>query len=403
MTNLILFDDPAVVEQLQPFSFTRPIGDLRIGILTIKEKWEKRIGITASFQCRSTLQNKFPLKIERQNLLINASVLADDTLLDRINNLPMNHALVKGAVLLAMRVNEEQAIAFFEGNTLPEMDTLEWDADIGQVAHLWDIFSLNDQEIRKDFELLTKGRNSQQLSDSNQLIGDLQQLFIEEGASVECAVLNTKTGPIYIGKDAQVMEGSLLRGPIAICEHAVTKLGTKIYGATTIGPYSKVGGEINNSVLFAYSNKGHDGFLGNSVLGEWCNLGADTNNSNLKNNYSDIKIWDYSTKDYVNSKLQFCGLFMGDHSKSGINTMFNTGTVVGVSANVFGAGFPDKFIPSFSWGGVEGLSTYRFEEATETAKRMMERRAIEFTETDEKILWEVFIRESEFRADNTAL
>ena len=403
MTNLILFDDPSVLEQLKPFSFTRPVGDLRIGILTIKEKWEKRMGATVSFQCRSTLQNKFPLKIERDNLLINASVLADDALLDRIKSLPMNHVLVKGAVILAMRANEKQTIDFIEGKGLSEMDSLEWSADFCQVAHLWDIFSLNDQEIRKDFELLTKGRSSQQLSDTNQLIGDLQQLFIEEGASVECAVLNTKTGPIYIGKDAQVMEGSLLRGPLALCEHAVTKLGTKIYGATTIGPYSKVGGEINNSVLFSYSNKGHDGFLGNSVLGEWCNLGADTNNSNLKNNYSDVKIWDYSSKDYVNTKLQFCGLFMGDHSKSGINTMFNTGTVVGVSANVFGAGFPDKFIPSFSWGGAEGLLTYRFEEATETAKRMMERRSLEFTEEDEKILWEVFIQESEYRADNTAL
>jgi UDP-N-acetylglucosamine diphosphorylase/glucosamine-1-phosphate N-acetyltransferase len=245
--------------------------------------------------------------------------------------------------------------------------------------------------------MLCAGRISQPLSETNRLLGSPELLFIEEGASVECSILNTKTGPIYVGKDAEVLEGCMLRGPLAMCEHSVTKMGTKIYGATTLGPHCKVGGEINNSVMFGYSNKGHDGFLGNSVIGEWCNLGADTNNSNLKNNYGIVKIWNYDTENYENTGLQFCGLFMGDHSKSGINTMFNTGTVVGVSANIYGAGFPEKFIPSFSWGGADGMMTYRAEEAIDAAERMMKRRNIELTYEDEQILRTVFEEDMDFR------
>jgi UDP-N-acetylglucosamine diphosphorylase/glucosamine-1-phosphate N-acetyltransferase len=236
------------------------------------------------------------------------------------------------------------------------------------------------------------------LESHNRLLGSIEDLFIEEGAKIDCAILNTKTGPIYIGKDAEVMEGSMLRGPLALCEHAATKMGTKIYGATTLGPHCKVGGELNNVVLFGYSNKGHDGFLGNSVIGEWCNLGADTNNSNLKNNYGEVKVWNYASEKLENSKLQFCGLFMGDHSKCGINTMFNTGTVVGVAANIFGAGFPPKFIPSFSWGGAEGFVTYRPEEAVEAAERMMSRRKIELSHDDEQILRTVFEQSMKFRS-----
>ena len=263
------------------------------------------------------------------------------------------------------------------------------------IADVWDIFSLNDQAIREDFSLLTEGRTSQRLDGSNALIG--HQIFVEEGAEVQAATLNSTIGPIYIGKNAEIMEGSVVRGPLALCEGAVLKLSTKIYGATTIGPYSKVGGEVNNSVIFGYSNKGHDGFLGNSVLGEWCNLGADTNVSNLKNNYAEIKLWNYEKGGFKNSGLQFCGMMMGDHSKSGINTMFNTATVVGVSANVYGGGFPRNFIPSFAWGGSEKWIPYRFDKAMEVAEKVMERRKVTLSPEDKDILEEVFNRSEQYR------
>jgi UDP-N-acetylglucosamine diphosphorylase/glucosamine-1-phosphate N-acetyltransferase len=259
----------------------------------------------------------------------------------------------------------------------------------------WDIFSKNGQAIKDDYELVTKGRKSQPLSATNQVLGD--QVFVEEGAKVECAILNSTTGPIYIGKDAEIMEGSVVRGPLAMCDHSVLKLSTKIYGPTTVGPYSKVGGEVNNSVIFACSNKGHDGFLGNSVLGEWCNIGADSNNSNLKNNYAEVKLWNYTQERFVNTGLQFCGLIMGDHSKCGINTMFNTGTVVGVNANIFGSGFPRNFVPSFSWGGAAGFTTYKLRDAFDVAARVFERRGMVFNEMEQEILTKVFELTEKYR------
>jgi UDP-N-acetylglucosamine diphosphorylase/glucosamine-1-phosphate N-acetyltransferase len=243
---------------------------------------------------------------------------------------------------------------------------------------------------------LTKGRKSQPLNNSCRNIGK-GKIFIEEGASANDTTFNTTTGCIYIGKDAEVMEGSVVRGPFALCEHSVLKMSSKIYGATTIGPHSKVGGEVNNSVVFGYSNKAHDGFLGNSVIGEWCNLGADTNNSNLKNNYANVKLWNYSGENFIDTGLQFCGLIMGDHSKCGINTMFNTGTVAGVSSNIFGSGFPRNFIPSFSWGGAQGFTTYRFEHAIETAQLVMQRRNTELTDNDKDILKYIFDNDEKFR------
>jgi UDP-N-acetylglucosamine diphosphorylase/glucosamine-1-phosphate N-acetyltransferase len=397
MENLILFDDLAIIDHLKPFTYTRPISELRIGILTIKEKWEKALGLDACYHTQFHLSGKFPCRYAAVNLLVNASLLPDAALCARILSLPIHHALVHNDTIIALKLDATNARQYLGGQLIEPLSGSEWTTPYTQVQHVWDIFSMNDAEIKRDFETLTKGRKSQPLSDDNRLLGDAAQLFIEEGASVNCSILNTKTGPIYIGKDAEVLEGCMLRGPLAMCEHSATKMGTKIYGATTLGPHCKVGGEINNSVMIGYSNKGHDGFLGNSVIGEWCNLGADTNNSNLKNNYGFVKVWNYASRSYEDSKLQFCGLFMGDHSKCGINTMFNTGTVVGVSANVFGAGFPEKFIPSFAWGGAESMTTYKLEEAVEAAERMMQRRKIELSEEDEQMLCAVYQQSLAFR------
>ena len=398
MENLILFDDKSRIEHLKPFTYTRPIADIRIGILTIREKWEKNLQAKASFYTQFHLSDKFQCKIAPVNLLVNASVLPDLALVNRIRQLPLHHALCNEETILALKLDATATRMYLGGQMPEQLAFVDWTAPYLQLKHIWDIFSLNDTEIRKDFNLLSKGRKSQVLESHNRLLGSIEDLFIEEGAKIDCAILNTKTGPIYIGKDAEVMEGSMLRGPLALCEHAATKMGTKIYGATTLGPHCKVGGELNNVVLFGYSNKGHDGFLGNSVIGEWCNLGADTNNSNLKNNYGEVKVWNYASEKLENSKLQFCGLFMGDHSKCGINTMFNTGTVVGVAANIFGAGFPPKFIPSFSWGGAENFVTYRPEEAVEAAEKMMSRRKIELSHDDEQILRTVFEQSMKFRS-----
>ena len=397
MENLILFDDKSLINQLKPFTYTRPIADFRVGILTIREKWEKMLQARVSCHTQFHLSDKFKCHFANVNILVNASIIPDLALVNRIKQLPLYHALYNGDTVIALKL-DATASRMFLGDQLPDqLAIIDWMEPYTQIKHIWDIFTLNDSEIRKDFKMLSEGRKSQELGIDNRLVGSANDLFIEEGASVDCAILNTKTGPIYIGKGAEVLEGSMLRGPLALCEHATTKMGTKIYGATTLGPHCKVGGELNNVVLFGYSNKGHDGFLGNSVIGEWCNLGADTNNSNLKNNYSEVKVWNYASNNFENTGLQFCGLFMGDHSKSGINTMFNTGTVVGVAANIFGAGFPPKFIPSFSWGGADGFETYRPEDAVDAAERMMSRRNIELSLEDEQILRTVFEQSSPYR------
>ena len=267
-----------------------------------------------------------------------------------------------------------------------------------KVETTWDIFSKNGAAIKADFDLITKNRTSAPIPEKTVAFNS-EAIFIEEGAKLPLCVLNATDGPIYIGKNAEIMEGSMVRGPFALCEESTLKMGTKIYGSTTVGPHSKVGGEVNNSVFFGYSNKGHDGFLGNSVIGEWCNLGADTNNSNLKNNYAEVRLWSYETENFAKTGLQFCGLMMGDHSKCGINTMFNTGTVVGVSANIFGSGFPRNFIPSFSWGGAKGFTTYLTSKAFEVAKVVMLRRGIELSEQESAILEHVFELSAAYRID----
>jgi UDP-N-acetylglucosamine diphosphorylase/glucosamine-1-phosphate N-acetyltransferase len=388
--NYILFDGSAR-NQLLPFTYTRPVADIRVGILTIREKWEKMLGFTTSTVTEDYLIDKFPMIEMEQNIFINASILPTENLVNLIQNLSENKALFIDDEPLAFFAKEDEEVDF------ETFDIIEYSFDdLLRIENTWDIFKLNGEAIKRDFKLLTTDRGSLPIPEMT-VAFNKNQIFIEEGAVLPLCSLNANDGPIYIGKDSEIMEGSMIRGPFALCENATVKMGAKIYGATTIGPHSKVGGEVNNCVIFGYSNKGHDGFLGNSVLGEWCNLGADTNNSNLKNNYAEVRLWDYETEGFVKTGLQFCGLMMGDHSKCGINTMFNTGTVVGVSANIFGSGFPRNFIPSFSWGGSAGMITYKTNKAFEVAEVVMSRRQIAFTEVDVQILEHVFEETSKWR------
>lgn len=390
--NYILFDGPSR-NALLPFTFTRPVADILIGIMTIRQKWEMRLGSTTTTLTEEYLSDKFPMVELEQNVMINASFLPNDILVEMVSNLESNQAIFKGDEVIAFYTNEEQEEVDFD-----TYEILEYDEDCITVKNTWDIFSKNDLAIREDFEFLTEGRKSQPIPKSVNVIAP-ENIFIEEGAKLEFVTLNGASGPIYIGKNTEIMEGSLIRGPFALCDNASVKMGAKIYGATTVGAHSRVGGEINNAVLFAYSNKGHDGFLGNSVLGEWCNIGADSNNSNLKNNYEEVRLWSYETEGFAKTGLQFCGLMMGDHSKCGINTMFNTGTVVGVSANIFGSGFPRNFVPSFSWGGASGFTTYMTKKAFETARLVMSRRGVEFDEKEAAILEHVFEETKKWRKE----
>jgi len=385
---IILFDDNAH-QTLLPLTFTRPVAGLRIGILTIAEKWGKHLNKTFSFHTISYLQHKFPGKYADEDIFINGSVCPDEKLVEAISKLKHSQALKKGDLLIAINTSEAE----FRAHAKAEI--IDYEHDFVSIKYPEDIFKKNDTELRKDFALLTKGRKSAAISSTNTIIGN--DFFAEEGAVAECSTFNTTNGPIYLANDTEVWEGTNIRGPFALCEHSQVKMGAKIYGATTIGPHCRVGGEISNAVLWGYSSKGHDGFLGNSVLGEWCNIGADSNNSNLKNNYAEVKLWDYSTQRFRKTGLQFCGLIMGDHAKCGINTMFNTGTVVGVSANVFGTGFPRNFVPDFAWGGAQGFEVYSIKKAFETAALVYERRSRVFDEIEQEILKEVFNLTEEFR------
>jgi len=390
--NYILFDGPHR-NNLLPFTYTRPVADIRVGILTIREKWESYLDYTTTTVTEDYLSEKFPMVEMDVNIMINASYLPNYEVIALLKTLEKNQAIFKGEDVIAFCIEESQ-----EHDDFSKFEAIEFESDILKIERTWDIFSKNGQAIQDDFELLTKNRKSQPIPSTINTINP-QHIFIEKGATLNFATLNASNGPIYIGKNAEVMEGAVIRGPFALCNNAVVKLGAKIYGPTTIGPFSKVGGEVNNSVLFGYSNKGHDGFLGNSVLGEWCNLGADTNNSNLKNNYAEVRLWDYNTEGFAKTGLQFCGLMMGDHSKCGINTMFNTGTVVGVSSNIFGSGFPRNFVPSFSWGGSKGFVTYKTNKAYEVANVVMNRRNELFTEQDKKILDHVFEITKKYRRE----
>ncbi|MFN4298471.1 MAG: GlmU family protein [Thermaurantimonas sp.] len=388
--NIILRDGNAY-EHLKPFTFTRPVSEIRIGILTISEKYSRR-GLEVSWYTQEYLSVKYPMVIKDVNVVVDASICPTDIFVDALSNLKPGQGITIHGSLVAGCITADQNISNFEESV---KETFEFKVSLTQINRLWHIFQFNGTELNNDFELLTRGRTSAGLSSTNKIIGD--KIFVEEGVWAECAVFNTTTGPIYLGKDVTVMEGVLVRGALAMGEHSQLNMGAKIYGPTTLGPYCKVGGEVNNSVLFGYSNKGHEGFLGNSVLGEWCNIGADTNNSNLKNNYDEVKLWNYALGSFERTGLQFCGLFMGDHSKCGINTMFNTGTVVGVSANIFGSGFPRNFIPSFSWGGAQGMTEYKLEKALETASRVMARRKKELDGIETDILTRVYELTKEYR------
>ena len=390
--NYILFDG-TVRNALLPFTFTRPVADIRIGILTIREKWEKYLGYTTTTLTEEYLSEKFPMVEMEDNVMINASFLPNDILSEIVKNLEKNQAIFRGDEIIAFYTNDTQEEVDFNS-----YEIIEFSEECLTVRHTWDIFSKNDAALREDFELITEGRHSQPIPKSVNVLSP-ENIFIEEGAKLEFVTLNASTGPIYIGKNAEIMEGSVIRGPFALCESGRVKLASKVYGATTVGPHSVIGGEVSNLVLMGYSNKGHDGFLGNSVLGEWCNIGADSNNSNLKNNYEEVRLWSYETEGFAQTGLQFCGLMMGDHSKCGINTMFNTGTVVGVSANIFGSGFPRNFVPSFSWGGASGFTTYLTSKAFQTAKIVMARRQVEFSDEDAQILEHVFEITKKYRKE----
>lgn len=392
--NIVLFDDQSVSDLL-PFTFTRPAADLRIGILKISEKWEFRLKQKNSWLTQAYLQSKYPLVIKNDNLLINGSLLPGSELVQEVLKLENNESLVKGEVLLAARLPMIDPVDFFT-RIVTDTKKVEYKPEIRKINYPWDIFRLNGEEIVNDFSLITKGRNSAPLSKSVGVIGE-ENIFIESGAKLEFVTLNATSGPIYVGRDSEIMEGSHIRGPFAILEHSQLKLGTKIYGPTTIGPHCKIGGELNNVVIFGFSNKSHDGFLGNSVIGEWCNIGAGSNCSNLKNNYAGVKVWNYPRQKFIETGLQFCGLLMGDHSKCGINTMFNTGTIVGVNCNIFGDGFLRNFIPDFSWGGPQGFTVFDTQKAFEVAQKVMERRNINLSESDKMILQEVYNLTIQFR------
>src|SRR5688572_25934877 len=383
--NVILFDDPTLRTALLPFTFTRPVSSIRVGILTIAEKWEKRLGAEVSFKTEVYLQKKFPLLSALNNLLINGAVCPDDMLIDTIKALPEGYYLVKDALLLAARNPEDE---------MTSQNTIEYQQSFTIIDQPWKIFKENADQIKLDFKILTHGRKSAPITDKYTAVYGEENIFLEDGVTVLAAVLNAESGPIYLGRNSTIQEGVVIRGSFALCENAQINMGAKIRGDTTVGPHSKVGGEVSNSVIFGNSNKAHDGYLGNSVLGEWCNLGAGTNTSNLKNNYESVKLWSHAERNFKNTGLQFCGLMMGDHSKSGIGTMFNTGTVVDVCANIFGAGLPPTYVPSFSWGGAAGFTIYQIDKALETINKVMSRRNADFSEDDKDILLHLF-KESE--------
>jgi len=379
--NVILFDDPTLRKALLPFTYTRPLSEIRVGILTIAEKWEKRLGTEVSFKTESYLQKKYPLVSTLNNLLINGAVCPDEVLVDTVKALPEGYYLVKGTFLIATRNPDDE---------MTTQNTIEYESQLTIIDHPWKIFRENADQLKRDFKLVTQGRKSFPITDKHTAVYGEENIFVEEGVTILAAVLNAESGPIYLGKNSIVQEGVVIRGAFALGENAQINMGAKLRGDTTVGPFSKVGGEVSNSVFFGNSNKAHDGYLGNSVIGEWCNFGAGTNSSNLKNNYETVKLWNHGENTYKNTGLQFCGLMMGDYSKCGISTIFNTGTVVDVCANIFGGGLSPTHIPSFAWGGAHGFTIYKIEKALETINKVMSRRNADFSEDDKDILLHLF-------------
>jgi UDP-N-acetylglucosamine diphosphorylase/glucosamine-1-phosphate N-acetyltransferase len=385
--NYILFDDLSR-DRLLPFTFIRPVAEIRLGILTIREKWEMWLHSKTSSLTKDYLQEKYPLAEGELNVLINGAITPNAELVGEIEALNPAEALVKDSFLIAVCLDKSE-LGDFDYTVPAGFTQKQASSTFLRINRPWHLFYHNGQELINDYELVTAGKVSATISPTNHLLCP-DRIFAEEGVKLEYATLNASTGPIYLGRNTEIMEGALIRGPFALCEGAIVKMGAKIYGPTTLGPFSKVGGEVTNSILFAYSNKVHEGYMGNSALGEWCNIGADSNTSNLKNNYTRVKVWDYVTGRAEDTGLQFCGLMMGDYSKCGINTMFNTGTVVGISSNIYGAGFPGNFIPSFSWGGAAGFESYRVDKSFETIEKAMMSRNLTLSETDRKIIASVF-------------
>ena len=391
--HLLLFDDPDIRPHLLPFTFTRPVAALRCGILTLAEKWQRHMGTpTVGYLTQPYLQAKFPVcadgVVTGSALVVNGAVCPDAVLVRQVKALKPNQGLYCGEVLVAAHLADVTQVAELIQDGLGE--ELEVAEPVTVISRPWHLFLHNGVEIRRDFALLTAGRTSEPVNDPHTIVYGLENIFIEPGVKIRAAILNAEDGPIYLGRDSQVHEGAIIKGPLALCEGAHINAGAKLRGDNTVGPHCKVGGEVANSILLGYSNKGHDGYLGNSVIGEWCNLGADTNTSNLKNNYAPVKVWSHVAGRFVDTQQTFCGLLMGDHSKCGINTMFNTGTVVGVGANIFGAGFPRQFIPSFSWGGAAGFETFKLPKVGEVAERVMARRGLPYDAVEQALMAKVF-------------
>jgi len=393
--NAILFDGPERV-QLLPFTYIRPVAELRIGIDTLIEKWNAFLNTSCSYATQAYLAPKFPAKPAALNCFINPSYIPTQALVDQIKELQEKQVLLC----------ENKPVACCTSDSVLPQDFSNFEVVVVQEALLHiekvsDLFSKNAAVLAMDFDRLTHNKVSQPLDNSNRLIHP-ERIFITPGAQVSCAVLNATDGPIYIGSNAQIMEGSLLRGPIALCDKVLVKMGTKVYGGTTIGPNSKIGGELNNVLFLGNSNKGHDGFLGNAVIGEWGNIGAATDASNLKNNYGNVRICNYETENFAKSALQFCGLLMGDFSRCGIHSMFNTATLIGINTNIFGSGFPRTFIPSFSYGGAQGFQTHAFRKAMESNVAMMKRKGEQLSDLDTAILQTVFELSSVWRKDRSS-
>ena len=396
MVHIILFDNE-VRERLLPLTFTRPVAELRIGILTIKEKWEKWMDAKVSYITQDYLAGEYAMEHGDVNYIVNGSALPSEQLCKLLRQMDFREAFLQGEELIAAKLNRNQLERLIQDEDLSDLIGYDIeDTDYLKINALQDIFLLNGPALNSDFEILTKGRESQPLSNTNRTSAP-DKIFLEAGAKVEHAILNADKGPIYLGRNSHIMEGAMIRGSFALMENAVVKMGTKIYGATTIGPNSTVGGELKNVVIQANSNKGHDGYIGNSVIGEWCNLGADTNCSNVKNNFTEVKLWNYEAERYLPTGQLKCGLIMGDHSKCAINMQFNTGTVIGVSANIFGSGFPRNFIPSFAWGGAHGFATFQIDKAVETADRVMQLYNKSLNVEERLILLRIFEETAKYR------
>ncbi len=395
-TSIVLFDQHQRM-QLLPLSFTKPVAEFRFGILTMRQKWERMLPGDYSYLTADYLSKKYPLAPASEYLFVAANVCPSMMLCAEIVHLKPGQALMQDSRLIAFRGTQDA----FEKQAYTE--EVAYGEKLLCFDQLYDLFGRNGQALEEDFRLLTEGRESAPVPESVRVLGErvdaegMPRIFIEEGVSIEEAILNVKSGPIYLGKDVEVQEGSVIRGPFAACEHAVLNINTKVYGPTTLGPYVKVGGELNNVLFFGYTNKAHEGFLGNAVIGEWCNLGAGTNASNLRNDYQDVKLWNYAKGRFLKTGLQFCGLIMGDHSRAGINSMLNTATVIGVGVNIYGSGYPRNFVPSFSEGGASGFSDVALTKFFRSADLMMARRGMSMSDEDRLIFEHIYLEADEFK------